>query len=82
MNWLYLYLDQLLMCRVLRGLIVNDLSNGDFSAPLSCDLRGDSGRLRVQAAIKSEGASLGEVTCAWIRWTETDKGAIWILARS
>ena len=48
---------------------------------MSCALRGNSGRLRIQATITCEGTSLGEITCAGIRWPETDKSAIWILTR-
>jgi hypothetical protein len=44
-----------------------------FVLHMSCGLRGNSGRLRIQATITCEGISLGEITCAGIRRTETDK---------
>jgi hypothetical protein len=48
---------------------------------LSCALQGNSGRLRIHTTIMSEGSNRGEITCAGIRWPETDKSAIWILTR-
>ena len=34
----------------------------------------------IELVITSGGRNIGEITCVGVRWTETDKGAIWILA--